>query len=56
MIIDELASEPVKFNEIMYCGLDQDTAEVPITIKLSIDVGLILWNLLFPIDEFQLLN
>ena len=40
-------------------ALDQDTAEVPSTIKnQSIDVGLILGIALqlFPIDEFELLS
>ena len=40
-------------------ALDQDSAEVPVTIKnQSIDVGLTLGIAfqLFPIDEFELLN
>lgn len=55
----ELASVIRNLMKLCIVALDQETAEVPITIKnQSIDVGLILGIALqlFPIDEFELLN
>jgi hypothetical protein len=55
----ELASIIRNLLKLCIVALDQDGAEVPITIKnQSIDVGLILGIALqlFPIDEFELLN
>jgi hypothetical protein len=55
----ELASIIRNLIKLCIVALDQDGAEVPITIKnQSIDVGLILGIALqlFPIDEFELLN
>lgn len=55
----ELASVVRNLMKLCIVALDQDTAEVPLTIKSqSIDVGLILGIALqlFPIDEFELLN
>lgn len=55
----ELASITRNLLKLCIVALDQDGAEVPITIKnQSIDVGLILGIALqlFPIDEFELLN
>ena len=55
----ELASVIRNLMKLCIVALDQDTAEVPSTIKnQSIDVGLILGIALqlFPIDEFELLS
>jgi hypothetical protein len=55
----ELASVIRNLLKLCIVALDQDGAEVPITIKnQSIDVGLILGIALqlFPIDEFELLH
>ena len=55
----ELASVIRNLLKLCIVALDQDGAEVPITIKnQSIDVGLILGIALqlFPSDEFELLN
>lgn len=55
----ELASVIRNLMKLCIVALDQDTAEVPTTIKnQSIDVGLILGIALqlFPIDEFELLS
>ena len=55
----ELASVIRNLMKLCIVALDQDSAEVPVTIKnQSIDVGLILGIALqlFPIDEFELLN
>ena len=55
----ELASVIRNLMKLCIVALDQDTAEVPITIKnQSIDVGLVLGIALqlFPIDEFELLS
>ncbi|TDE43186.1 hypothetical protein E0I26_11260 [Flavobacterium rhamnosiphilum] len=55
----ELASVIRNLLKLCIVALDQDGAEVPITIKNQvIDVGLILGIALqlFPIDEFELLN
>lgn len=55
----ELASVIRSLIKLCIVALDQDSAEVPVTIKnQSIDVGLILGIALqlFPIDEFELLN
>lgn len=54
----ELASVIRNLMKLCIIALDQDSAEVPITVKKqSIDVGLILGIALqlFPIDEFELL-
>ncbi len=55
----ELASVIRNLVKLCIVALEQDTAEVPITIKnQSIDVGLILGIALqlFPVDEFELLS
>lgn len=55
----ELAAIIRNLLKLCIVALDEDGAEVPITIKnQSIDVGLILGIALqlFPIDEFELLN
>ena len=55
----ELAAVIRNLMKLCILALDQDGAEVPITIKnQSIDIGLILGIALqlFPIDEFELLN
>lgn len=55
----ELASVIRNLMKLCIVALDQDTAEVPATIKnQSIDIGLILGIALqlFPIDEFELLS
>jgi hypothetical protein len=55
----ELAAVIRNLMKLCIVALDEDGAEVPITIKnQSIDVGLILGIALqlFPIDEFDLLN
>jgi hypothetical protein len=55
----ELASVIRNLLKLCIVALDQDGAEVPVTIEnRSIDVGLILGIALqlFPIDEFELLN
>lgn len=55
----ELASIIKNLIKLCIIALDQDSAEVPLTIENQyIDVGLILGIALqlFPVDEFELLN
>ncbi|MNX81796.1 hypothetical protein D3C86_1134930 [compost metagenome] len=55
----ELASVIKNLLKLCIVAVDQDAAEIPITVKnQSIDVGLILGIALqlFPSDEFELLN